>query len=242
MKFLLLRLSVLAATVSCHAGYSSAQSTSSAIAMNQIGFYTSGTKTAIIQSAQIEKFYVTSPDRKDTLFSGTTGPVRVSALSGRKTCKADFSGLQQKGRFVLCTSGSGISRPFVIGDSIHSTLALAALKGFYFQRMSVSLPERYAGPWHRPAGHPDHTIYIHPSAASTERPAGTVISSPGGWYDAGDYNKYIVNSGITTATLLSLYEDYPGQLTYCKINIPESGNSLPDLLNEICWNLRWMLT
>ena len=242
MKFLLLRLSVLAATVSCHAGYSSAQSTSSAIAMNQIGFYTSGTKTAIIQSAQIEKFYVTSPDRKDTLFSGTTGPVRVSALSGRKTCKADFSGLQQKGRFVLCTSGSGISRPFVIGDSIHSTLALAALKGFYFQRMSVSLPERYAGPWHRPAGHPDHIIYVHPSAASTERPTGTVISSPGGWYDAGDYNKYIVNSGITTATLLSLYEDYPGQLTYCKINIPESGNSLPDLLNEICWNLRWMLT
>ncbi|MFM8488030.1 MAG: glycoside hydrolase family 9 protein, partial [Bacteroidota bacterium] len=145
-------------------------------------------------------------------------------------------------RFVLCTSGSGVSRPFVIGDSIHSTVALAVLKGFYFQRMSVSLPERYAGPWHRSAGHPDHIVYVHPSAASAERPAGTVISSPGGWYDAGDYNKYMVNSGITTATLLSLFEDYPGQLTYCKTNIPESGNSLPDLLDEICWNLRWMLT
>ncbi|MFM7155387.1 MAG: cellulase N-terminal Ig-like domain-containing protein, partial [Bacteroidota bacterium] len=168
MKSLLLRLSVLAATVFCHAGYSSAQSTSSAIAMNQIGFYTHGPKTAIIRSAQAEKFYLTSPDRKDTLFSGTTGPVRVSALSGRKTCKADFSGFQQKGRFVLCTSGSGVSLPFVVGDSIHSTLALAALKGFYFQRMSVSLPERYAGPWHRPAGHPDHIIYVHPSAASAE--------------------------------------------------------------------------
>ncbi len=242
MKSILLRLPLLAATILCHAGHSTAQSASSAIAMNQTGFYTAGPKTAIIRSGQTEKFYITSPDLRDTLFTGTTGPVHVSALSGRKTCKADFSGVQQKGHFVLCTSGSGVSRPFVIGDSIHSTLAHAALKGFYFQRMSVSLPERYAGPWHRPAGHPDHTIYVHPSAASAGRPAGTVISSPGGWYDAGDYNKYIVNSGITTGTLLSLYEDYHPQLAFCKTNIPESGNSLPDLLDEVLWNLRWMLT
>ncbi|RZL11464.1 MAG: cellulase, partial [Pedobacter sp.] len=62
------------------------------------------------------------------------------------------------------------------------------------------------------------------------------------WYDAGDYNKYIVNSGISTATLLSIYEDFPSYTTGVKLNIPERNNKLPDILDEVVWNLRWMLT
>ncbi|MEJ0057255.1 MAG: glycoside hydrolase family 9 protein [Bacteroidota bacterium] len=58
----------------------------------------------------------------------------------------------------------------------------------------------------------------------------------------GDYNKYIVNSGITTGTLLSLYEDFPEHVNSVALNIPESKNRLPDLLDETLWNLRWMLT
>lgn len=74
------------------------------------------------------------------------------------------------------------------------------------------------------------------------RKAGDVITSPGGWYDAGDYNKYIVNSGITMYTLLSLVEDFPYHTDTLRLNIPETGNKIPDLLDEILWNLRWMLT
>src|SRR5471030_2498462 len=109
-------------------------------------------------------------------------------------------------------------------------------------RASLALNEKYAGKWARAEGHPDTTVLIHPSAASEKRPAGTRISSPRGWYDAGDYNKYIVNSGISTSTLLSLYEDFPAYMKTVKLNIPESGNGIPDILNEILWNLRWMLT
>jgi endoglucanase len=69
-----------------------------------------------------------------------------------------------------------------------------------------------------------------------------VISSPRGWYDAGDYNKYVVNSGITMGTLLSLYEDFPSYFENFNTNIPESNNGVPDLLDEVIWNLRWMLT
>ncbi|MBC7388726.1 MAG: glycoside hydrolase family 9 protein [Opitutaceae bacterium] len=74
------------------------------------------------------------------------------------------------------------------------------------------------------------------------RKAGDLIPSPGGWYDAGDYNKYIVNSGISMYTLLSIVEDFPFHTDTLKLNIPESGNNVPDLLDEILWNLRWMLT
>jgi endoglucanase len=68
------------------------------------------------------------------------------------------------------------------------------------------------------------------------------VRSPGGWYDAGDYNKYIVNSGISTYTLLLFAEQYETWARELRTNIPESDNTLPDILDEALWNLRWMLT
>jgi endoglucanase len=66
--------------------------------------------------------------------------------------------------------------------------------------------------------------------------------SKAGWHDAGDYGRYIVNSGITTGTLLWTWEMFGPRLKNVKLNIPESGNGTPDILNEIRWNLDWMLT
>ncbi|HET7458125.1 MAG TPA: glycoside hydrolase family 9 protein, partial [Gemmatimonadaceae bacterium] len=94
----------------------------------------------------------------------------------------------------------------------------------------------------RAAGHRDTAVLVHPSAASPSRPAGTRISSPLGWYDAGDYNKYVVNSGISTYTLLALYEHFPEYAAALRTDVPESDNALPDVLDEALWNLRWMLT
>jgi endoglucanase len=121
-------------------------------------------------------------------------------------------------------------------------VAISSIKAFYFQRASMPLQEKFAGKWARPAGHPDDKVIIHPSAASTGRSAGTVISTPGGWYDAGDYNKYMVNSGITMGSLLAAFEDFPVYFKTINTNIPESNDAVPDLLNEILYNLRWMLT
>src|ERR1700712_3604614 len=106
----------------------------------------------------------------------------------------------------------------------------------------MALETTYAGNWNRAGGHPDTVVIIHPSAASPNRKAGSFISTPGGWYDAGDYNKYIVNSGITMGTLLSAYEDFPAYFKQLKTNIPETGNGVPDILNEGIYNLRWMLS
>src|SRR5207253_3073778 len=91
---------------------------------------------------------------------------------------------------------------------------------------------RAAGPARR-CGHADERVLVHASAASPGRPEGTVISAPKGWYDAGDYNKYIVNSGITVYTMLAAWEHYPALFKDGQLNIPESGNGLPDLLDEV---------
>ena len=215
---------------------------SSSIRLNQLGFYPNGPKIAIILTDAGRPFQVTTPDGKKVLFSGTLSEARKNSISGKTARTADFSAFRTAGTYVINVPGVGQSYSFTIKKNIHRDLASGSLKGFYYQRASTSLPEKFAGQWHRPAGHPDNQVLIHPSAASATRPAGTTISSPGGWYDAGDYNKYIVNSGITVGTLLSLYEDFPDFCKKMTVGIPESGNRLPDLLDESLWNLRWMLT
>ncbi|WP_181307508.1 glycoside hydrolase family 9 protein [Rufibacter sp. XAAS-G3-1] len=214
-----------------------------AIRLNQVGFYPNAAKIAVVVGEnKASKFYLKTADGSKTVFTGNLSDVKPAELSGKPTRVADFSGYKANGTYVLEVPGVGSSYPFEIKPQVHQDVAAAAIKGFYFQRTAIELPKEYAGKWHRPAGHPDSKVVVHPSAATAQRPAGTVISSSRGWYDAGDYNKYIVNSGITMGTLLSAYEDFPRFYQAQKLNIPESANQVPDILDETLWNLRWMLT
>ncbi|MBC7745018.1 MAG: glycoside hydrolase family 9 protein, partial [Flavobacterium sp.] len=179
---------------------------------------------------------------RDTFFTGKLTAEMKSANSSTTTKIADFSPFQKPGTFVVIIPGVGHSYVFKINSKVNAEAAVAGLKGFYYQRVSMPLEVRYAGKWHRSAGHPDDVVFIHPSAASKERPAGSTISTPGGWYDAGDYNKYMVNSGISMGTMLSAYEDFSIYFDTLKTNIPEGSDEVPDLLNELIYNLRWMLT
>ncbi|MFZ9982826.1 MAG: glycoside hydrolase family 9 protein [Cyclobacteriaceae bacterium] len=220
-----------------------AQTFTDRIRLNQIGFYETGPKVAVVTGrTNTVDFFITSTSLRDTIFRGKLGAQVHSLRSDTDGRKADFSELKKTGSFVLTVPGLGTSHVFRIGKNILSDVSAASLKAFFFQRASVPLDETFAGKWHRSAGHPDNRVVVHPSAASAGRPAGFVIPSPGGWYDAGDYNKYIVNSGITMGTLLSAYEDFPGYYDKLNLNIPESGNGLADILDEVLYNLRWMLT
>ena len=218
------------------------------IAVNQIGFYPQSPKQAIVANLPEATHFSIISENGETVFCGQLGVVRQSNNSSIVTRIADFSEFKQTGKYtVVVETGHAqslqiVSPVFTISKNVHNEAAKSVIKGFYYQRVSMPLEERYAGIWARPAGHPDDKVIIHPSAATEKRPTGTIISSPGGWYDAGDYNKYIVNSGITMGTLLSAYEDFPAYFDKLNLNIPESGNPAPDILNEILYNLRWMLT
>jgi len=223
--------------------YTSAQTVTDQIKLNQVGFYPASKKISIVTGqVKATPFYITSTNLSDTLFTGPFSDEMKSGNSDIKSRVINFSSFQKKGSYVVVIPGLGHSYIFNIADSVHKKVAVASLKGFYYQRVSMPLEEKYAGKWHRSAGHKDDVVYVHPSAASTERPAGTALYSAGGWYDAGDYNKYIVNSGITMGTLFSAYEDFPRYFNTVKTNIPESSDGIPDLLNELIYNLRWMLS
>jgi endoglucanase len=216
-------------------------SVSENIHLNQLGFYPNAPKMAIITALDVSKFSILTNDKKKTVFTGTLKGSVNQALNGKTTFIADFSSFDKPGTYVLYADGLDYSYPFSIKASVYNELAKASIKAFYYQRASTALPGKYAGKWYRTAGHPDDKVIIHPSAATEKRPAGSIISASRGWYDAGDYNKYIVNSGVTTGTMLSLYEDFPEYVETLNLTIPESTNKVPDLLDEILWNLRWML-
>ncbi len=219
------------------------QQLSEKIRLNQVGFYPAAPKKAVIQSSlQKDVFYITTASRTDTVFKGKLSPEQKVVHSGKPVRVADFSSFNKEGKYVLVVPGVGHSYAFDIGPQVNDEVVKASIKAFYFQRASAELKQEQAGKWARPAGHPDQQVLIHASAADKIRPEGSVIASPGGWYDAGDYNKYIVNSGITMATLFSAYEDFPAYFKTLPLNIPESKNAVPDLLDEALWNLRWMLT
>lgn len=211
------------------------------IRVNQLGFATGAPKAAVVVDSAATTFAVVDLARRDTVLRGQLGPARAWALSGETVRVARFDSLARPGRYAVVVPGVGASHPFVVEPAPLGALARAAIKGFYFQRVSEPLDARWAGPWVRPAGHPDDSVVVHPSAASPGRPAGTVISAPGGWYDAGDYNKYIVNSGISTATLLSIVEHDSAYAESLDVAIPERGGALPDVLDEALVNVRWMM-
>lgn len=227
--------------IGCKASAQQKDTTSRRIRLNQIGFYPGAVKKAIVLSNKSGDFFIQTI-QKQTVFTGKLKPSLKPNFAGKIVQSADFSAFMKPGNYVLYVPDVGYSYPFDIKASFHKALATAAIKAYYFMRSGTPLPEKYAGKWHRAEGHSDTVVLIHPSAESEGRKTGSVISSPRGWYDAGDYNKYIVNSGITTGTLLSLYEDFPAYMKTVKLNIPESGNKIPDVLDEVLWNLRWMLT
>ncbi|WP_291102684.1 MULTISPECIES: glycoside hydrolase family 9 protein [unclassified Flavobacterium] len=214
------------------------------IRLNQIGFYPNGPKIAIVIGSKLTKFsLIDFENQKDTIFSSNLEKGGNWNLSGEETMKADFSKYTKSGKYVLYVQGLGNSYPFVIMPKVLEKATKASIKGFYYQRIGIELKPQFAGKFARPEGHPDDDkVIVHPSAASAKRPAGTIISSSKGWYDAGDYNKYIVNSGISTYTLLALFEDFSSYTKTLNLTIPESKNAIPDLIDEVNWNLRWMLT
>jgi endoglucanase len=226
----------------CLANQSHAQQSDDHIRLNQLGFYPNAPKIAVVINDSVDNnFYVVNVNRRDTAYTGKLSELHHSNNSSLTTRIADLSSFSKEGNYIVVT-GNKQSYPFSIERNVLHAIAVASLKGFYYQRMSMPLEAKYAGKWARAEGHPDTLVYVHSSAATAQRPEGTIIRSPGGWYDAGDYNKYVVNSGISVATLLSAYEDYPDYFRTLKTNIPESNNGVPDILNEALYNIRWMMS
>ena len=210
------------------------------IRLNQVGMYPKQEKIAVIEGTAKSVTIKDAATGRKASVKPRILRTATSPWSGKKRTIIDFSSLTQPGTYTISSGKETAS--FTIKDDALRDVTAATLKAFYLIRSGVAIESKYAGAYARPVGHPDTQVLIHPSAASLGRPAGSVISSPYGWYDAGDYNKYIVNSAFSIGVMLCSYDQNHSYYQSLNINIPESTNQTADLLDEMMFNLRWMLT
>ncbi len=216
------------------------------VRVNQVGYFPGLAKHAVAVNAASTplKWRLLGPDGKEVL-SGETKPLGMDADSGDQLHAIDFSAATAPGDGYVLEVGTDKSYPFRIGNDIYKSMKYDALSYFYQNRSGIEIKADYVGDpkLARPAGHlSDKEVPCAPEAGCDYK-----LDVSGGWYDAGDHGKYVVNGGISLWTLFDQYErlEYLGSslsdFADGKLKIPENTNKKNDLLDEARWEMEWML-
>lgn len=162
-----------------------------------------------------------------------------------------FSPFRTPGRYYLYSPDVKVkSMSFNIREDVYKTVAREAARMFYFQRSGIDRDEKYAGKWAGPAYHDIEEAkkaQVAEWAGGSWTNIGDKITDPtprdveGGWYDAGDPNKYTKNEVSAHNFLLMTYDMNKPYLKPGDLNIPESENRAPDLLGEARWTTEYLL-
>lgn len=233
------------------AGASHAACEETAVRLNQVGFHADGSKRVVIASPSTEslEWSLTDPEG-EVVLAGKTSVFGDDPVAGEHVHLADFSEYRDHGEGFRVVSGCAKSHPFDILKAPYAELKYDALEYFYHNRGGVPVEARYAGQqWARPAGHRHETATCRSDRdRHGNRWPGCdyTLDLTGGWYDAGDHGKYVVNGGIAVWTLLNFYERQkvlrkPDTFADARMAIPEADNGVNDLLDEARFELEFLL-
>jgi endoglucanase len=206
------------------------------IKVNQVGYLPRIPKVALVTAASPTTEFTLRRIDGTVAFSGKLAAAIDDPESGDKVQAADFSAWQTPGKYYIDVPGIGRSWEFSIAANVYARVFYLAMRSYYSQRCGIAVDLGSEAP-----GYKHSACHLRGAWHGSSGRAGPRASAKG-WHDAGDYGRYVVNSGITTGTLLWTYEMFPDYVKNVSLNIPESGNGMPDILNEIKWNLDWMLS
>jgi endoglucanase len=213
------------------------------VRVNQVGYLPDGPKNAtVVTDVPTPLPWQLADPAGKVVAQGRTTPRGVDVSSGQNVQAIDFSSYRRPGTGYTVTADGETSRPFDIGAAAYRKLRVDALKFYYTQRSGIEILDSLRPGYGRPAGHDD----VAPNQGDGAVPCQPGVCDyrldvRGGWYDAGDHGKYVVNGGISTWQLLSEYERSRG-VRRVSLAIPESGNRTPDLLDEVRWELNFLLS
>lgn len=204
------------------------------INVNQIGYLPNALKKAVVRAeagADVSgSFDVVNVGTDAVIFTGELEAAKENTASGEQTAIADFTEVTEAGTYKLVTENYGESFEFEIGDDIYDALSASVMQMFYLQRCGEAVTDSTFG---HEACHTGEAIIYGDSTGST-------VAINGGWHDAGDYGRYTVAAAKAAADLMLAYEVNGSQFGD-DTGIPESGNGIPDILDEVKYELDWML-
>lgn len=228
------------------------------IQVDQFGYLTNAKKVAVISdpitgfnsrlsfapSLGKDQYQVRRVADNAVVFSGTISPWNggaVDASSGDRGWWFDFSALTTPGQYYIIDVSKNVrSYPFRIGNDVYNNVLKAATRMFYYNRSNTSKLALHAG-----SNWADGASFVGPFQDKAARSFtartnnATARDLSGGWWDAGDYNKYTTFAVTPIHYLLDAYSQSPG-IWGDNYNIPESGNGIPDILDEVKWELEFL--
>ncbi|KDN87519.1 glycoside hydrolase family 9 protein [Kitasatospora cheerisanensis] len=220
------------------------------VRVNQLGYLPDGPKRAtVVSSATAPLAWQLRDSSGAQVAAGTTTVHGADQASGQSTHLVDFGAYTGAGSGFTLVVGGLASHPFDISASLYDGLRADSLNFFYQQRSGIAIDAALAGgsAYARPAGH----LGVAPNKGDTSVPCQTGVCDyrldvRGGWYDAGDQGKYVVNGGIATWELVNSFERArrsggDAALGDSTLRVPERGNGVPDVLDEARWELEFLL-
>lgn len=209
--------------------YSSSRPYEPSIMTNQVGYKCDSNKVAVFRDITSEKnFSVINAVTKEKVFTGEIGSGYENYSAGETDHLGDFSAVTEPGTYYIECGNLDASYTFTIGDDVYGDLLDDSVRMLYLQRCGVAIQD---------------SEFDHPAChTGLAKVYGTdkMIDVSGGWHDAGDYGRYVVPAAKAVADLLYAYEAAP-ELYGDDLNIPESGNGVPDILDEARFEIEWML-
>lgn len=209
------------------------------IVINQVGYSLKNPKSALLLNSWNffnNKVQVIEVASKINVFDAPVGDRKSDKFTNNSTQVIDFSSLNKEGSFYL-KYGKVQSSLFTISKNIYQEALNKLLRSYYLQRCGVEVRDTVSGVSHPPC-HIRDGLIAHTDVFNK---ADKLIRTQGGWHDAGDFGKYVSPTAVTIGRLLNVYEQYPKLFGDSQLNIPESGNGKPDLLDEVKVGLDWML-
>jgi len=223
------------------------------IVIDQFGYREQAKKTAVVRVPQIgsdapnsytpgTEFQIVSEASNVVVHSGAPTAFnggQTDAASGDKIWWFDFSGVVEPGRYYVLDKTNNLrSFSFSIANDVYNNVLAAAIKMFYYQRAGTDKPAQYAGEdW---ADGLNFSQDAQTMDFFDKSNASKAKDLSGGWFDAGDYNKYTKWTADYIEAMMLAYEETPAAFTD-DYNIPESGNGIPDILDEAKWGIAWLL-
>lgn len=202
---------------------------------NQVGFLPNARKTVVIRSENPGSEFTVVDESGKEVYKGTLSEAIDSINAGETVYFGDFSDFTEEGTYTVVSGDGESSYPFVISGSVYDELLKDSFRMLYLQRCGMELTEDLAGDFAHPECHCGGVVVY-----GTDQ----VKEVCGGWHDAGDYGRYVVTAAETIADLFLCYEDFPevwNNELGDNMNIPESGNGIPDILDEAKYELDWLL-
>lgn len=205
------------------------------IRLNSLGFLPKLAKKASIV-APCSEFVVKKAPGGEIIFAGkAVGPVHQDDVK-QDVWIADFSSVNAKGRFYLDVPGVGRSIDFEIGDAVYDFAYRTAMRAFYLWRCGTEVRGEHDGQVYSHAACHLNDGWLDYMGEKDSRRDGV-----GGWHDAGDYGKYVVNAGITVGNLFFAWDHFQDRLKNVSLGLHDTAPGYPDFLKELKWETDWLL-